>query len=106
MSEDIYRSPRFFLQPVLGRKPTCGGCEKYSIIDFRPAFVTDQPTSAVGGSMTMGTSTDHNGLSISSGKVSKVKVVFFNIEALPPPPDDAPTSDYIGAGPKIIRLIN
>ena len=106
LSEDIYRSPRFFLQPVLGRKPTCGGCEKYSIIDFRPAFLTDQPTSAVGGSMTMGSGTDHNGLSVSGGKVSKVKVVFFDYDALPPPPDDAPTSDYIGAGPKLIRLIN
>ena len=35
-----------------------------------------------------------------------MKVVFFDIDALPPPPDDAPTSDYIGAGPKLIRLIN
>ena len=106
LNKDIYYSPRFFFMPVLGTEPTCGGCNRYSIIDMRAGFITDQPTYATRSGMELGTSTDHNGISIASNKISQVKVIFFDASALPPPPDDAPDFAYMGAGPKLIKLIN
>ena len=41
LSEAIYSSPRFFCVPVFGTKPANGGSHHYSILDMRPAFLTD-----------------------------------------------------------------
>ena len=46
LSEAIYSSPRFFWVPVFGIKPANGGSHHYSILDMRPAFLTDQPITA------------------------------------------------------------
>ena len=54
----------------------------------------------------MGSSTDHNGISIAGNKVSTVKVIFFDLDVLPTPPDDAPDFAYLGTGPKLIRLVD
>ena len=102
----IYRSPRFFWQPVLGVDPSGGGSNRYSIIDFRPGFITDQPLTATKSNMTLGSATTHNGFTISSGKVETLKVVFFNIGALPSPDEHTPTVAYMGFGPKAIRLVD
>lgn len=106
LSPDIYNSPRFFFQPVLGTVPTNGGSTRYSIIDFRPGFITDEGPDATKAIPTFAGETDHNGLSIAGGKISKVNVIFFDVNALPPPSDDSPTIDYLGYGPKGIRLVN
>ena len=38
----IFDSPRFFYVPVFAIQPEFGGSNRYSIIDFRPAFITDE----------------------------------------------------------------
>lgn len=108
ISPAIYNSPRFFFQPVLGTDPACGTCNQYSIVGFRPGFITDQSGSATRLSTTPGTTTDYNGLSFNGGgtAITKIKVVFFNIGALPPPDENTPTVAYMGFGPKAIRLVD
>jgi hypothetical protein len=106
LSPDIYSSPRFFWQPVLGVDPSSGGSNRYSIVDFRPGFITDQPLTATKANMALGAATGHNGFTITSGKVETIKVVFFNIGALPPPDESTPTVAYMGFGPKAVRLVD
>jgi hypothetical protein len=105
LSQDIYYSPRFFYMPVLGVDPSSGGSNRYSIIEFRAGFITDQPLYATRSGRQTGTTT-HNGIAVSSGKISTVKVVFFNTDALPPPPEDAPDFAYMGSGPRLLKLVD
>lgn len=105
---DIYSSPRFIWVPILYVEPTEGGSDKYSIKEFRPAFITDQPTSANATNHAMGTTTT-NGLYVdqpAGNRVSRMKVVFFNVEALPADAGGAPVTSWMGFGPKILRLID
>jgi hypothetical protein len=103
LDPSILASPRFFFVPVLKVQPTSGGSNKYAIIDFRPAFITDEQaiSTAIKGSHT-GTSV--NGVTIQGQDVKQLKVVFFNFDALP---HDAGKNvmDYIGVGKPIIRLV-
>jgi hypothetical protein len=97
-------SPRFFLVPVLHVEPNNGGSNKYSIIDFRPAFLTDEaPTN----SATKGNSnaSAENGLHIENNGVTQIKVVFFHFDALPRD-TEGDVIDYIGVGEPILRLID
>jgi hypothetical protein len=100
----ILASPRFFFVPVLKVQPSSGGSNKYAIVDFRPAFITDEQAtaSAIKGSHT-GTSV--NGVTIQGQDIKQLKVVFFNFNALP---HDAGKNvmDYIGVGKPIIRLVS
>lgn len=102
LDPSILASPRFFFVPVLKVQPS-GGSNKYAIIDFRPAFVTDEQaiSSAVKGSKT---GTSDNGVMIQGQDVKQLKVVFFNFSALPL---DAGKNviDYLGIGTPIIRLV-
>ena len=104
----IYSSPRFFWVPVLFDEPSSGGSNEYSIMEFRPAFLTDQPPEADAINHTVGATTN-NGLYVAQpagNSVSRVKVVFFNEEALPTDVGDAPLTDWLGFGPKILRLVD
>jgi len=102
-SSDIYSSPRFGYVPVLPVQPANGGSKNYQIIDFRPAFITDQPASAMKGD---GPGTANNGLINDKGKARAVQVVFLNARALPPPPVTGGTVAYTGAGPRVPLLVD
>lgn len=101
----IYDSPRFFWQPILAVEPTSGGSARYSIIAFRPAFLTDEvvSTSTVRGSTN---ATPENGIKTHGGQIKQIRVVFFNADALPASDNARKTSPYLGTGPKILRLIH
>jgi hypothetical protein len=97
LSDDIVKSPRFAYVPVLQVRPTCGTCQDYSIVDFRPAFITDEtPTTAA---------TTDNGVTIANNDVKTMKVFFFSYWALPHG-TPGPLIDYLGVGPKVVYLID
>jgi hypothetical protein len=48
----------------------------------------------------------HNGITIDNGRVKTVKVIFFDVDALPRGDDGSPTVGYLGFGPRIIRLVD
>lgn len=99
----LYDSPRFFYQPVLQVRPASGGSNHYSIIDFRPAFVTSQPGTATMGS---GAADAENGVVVTSGQVKEVQVVFFNNKALT---SDCPNSfgpSLGGTTNRVMRLVD
>jgi len=100
----ILSSPRFFYVPVLSVQPTTGGSNRYSIVDFRPAFITDETATAtsIKGAHT---GTADNGLTVQGNDIKQIKVVFFNISALPSE-GDIPIIDYLGVGNRVIRLID
>jgi hypothetical protein len=100
----ILKSPRFFYVPVLKVQPTTGGSNKYSIIDFRPAFITDETatTTSIKGQHT---GTSDNGLTVQGNDIKQIKVVFFNLKALPSE-GDIPIIDYLGVGTRVIRLLD
>jgi Flp pilus assembly protein TadG len=104
LDDAILRSPRFFYVPVLAVEPASGGSNLYSIIDFRPAFLTDETATmtAVKGSHT---GTTDNGVWVQGQDIKQIKVVFFNEDALPTD-GDIPIIDYLGTGHRIIRLID
>jgi Flp pilus assembly protein TadG len=100
--DDMYLSPRFAWVPVIADEPTCGGCQNYSIIDFRPAFITDETELASNGSSDV---TSNNGLIPQGTDIKEVKVFFFNVDSLPNS-TPGPVTAYLGVGPKIVRLID
>lgn len=104
LDKAIYDSPRFFWVPVLTDDPTSGGSGTYSIIDFRPAFITDEQAtaSAILGSHT---ATAENGLEFGSNDVTKISVFFFHIDALPNEGTES-LIDFLGVGTPIVRLID
>jgi hypothetical protein len=85
LSEEIYSSPRFFWVPVLASDAVRGASERYSIIDFRPAFLTD--------------------LHVQGTNIDQLRVTFFNWHALPSR-GDGPVIDYLGTGPKVVRMVD
>lgn len=73
----IYDSPRFFYQPIVQVRPS-GGSNHYTIVDFRPAFLSQQASTATRGDGAIGS----NGVTITSGQVTQLDVVFFHPNAL------------------------
>jgi hypothetical protein len=104
LSSDIYESPRFFWMPVLKEPPASGEFvpNHYSIIDFRPAFITDQPSSASKGNPQVGAD---NGVTVADDSIQSLHLVLLSKDALPAA-NDAPTIDYLGTGPRVVRLID
>ena len=102
LSDEIYSSPRFFWLPVLKVEPSSGGSNKYSIIDFRPGFITNETSAAT---KSASDATGDNGFIVHSNLVEQVKVIFFDEDALPST-TDGEVGDYLGVGPKIMRLID
>lgn len=104
LADDVYESPRFFWLPVLRVEPSGGGSNTYSIYDFRPGFITDEKADGTAATA-ISPATGGNGLRIQNNNVIQVKVIFFNINALPSG-TPGPLVDYLGVGPKEIRLID
>lgn len=106
LDKSIFDSPRFAYVPILDQDPGTGAQaqdEGHSIIDFRPAFITDETatTTAIKGSRT---GTSDNGLKFDSSGIVQMRVFFFNFDALPTEADSV--IDYLGVGPRILRLVN
>lgn len=108
--QDIWKSPRFILVPVLQMDPT--GTKWAPIVRMVPGFITNQPTGASRINNFQNADSDgkyDNGLIVtwsgSHPKLGAIQVFLFDIDALPPPPDGSPLIDYIG-GPKVPTLTN
>jgi hypothetical protein len=105
LSPDIYDSPRFGWVPVLDHDPN--GKKTMPIVTFQPCFITDQPSGATKNNNLHDTTSDtDNGLVMKNGSLRAMRVIFFNAKALPPQANGDQVSDYFGAGPKIIRLVD
>ena len=103
---DIYNSPRFSWVPVFQRETLQGGSNKYSIIDFRPAFIADQPMTATKGNNAVNSGTE-NGLGFHSNKLRTLKVIFLNVDALPDGDAATPIGPNLGPNfPIVTRLID
>jgi hypothetical protein len=102
-SADMVNSPRFAWVPVLTGSPEGGtsalpGQPGYSIIDFRPAFITDE-------SATESASSD-NGIEFDHGdNIARISVFFFNLDALPRE-GDFELIDFLGVGVPIPHLVD
>lgn len=107
-SKEVFESPRFAYVPVLkhsaaGGGTAAGGQPGYSIIDFRPVFITDETEASDWDSSD---ATEENGINTAdNGNVHEVNVFFFNIASLPND-DDVPVIDYLGVGKPVVRLID
>lgn len=108
LTADVMKSPRFAWVPVLDEGgasgPDHGSSRTYSIVDYRPAFITDEQATA---SAVKGASnaTPENGVFVDGNDLKQIKVVFFNIDALPRD-GDLPLIDYLGVGDPIVHLID
>ena len=103
-TQDIYNSPRFAIVPILEHDPS--GNKWMPIKAFVPAFITDQPTGASRTAPLVTGATD-NGLVVQNPeKLRAIRMFFFSLAALPPPPDGTDLQDYFGTGPKTITLLN
>jgi hypothetical protein len=101
LDSSIFRSPRFCYAPVLGTKATSGGSNMYGIVDVRPCFITgESPTSSYDAQSTLDTT---NGLKTSNNRVSSIRVIFFNRDALPAYGPNV--GDYIGVGTPAVQLV-
>lgn len=104
LSSDIFKSPRFFMIPVIPVEAASGASGAYPIIDFRPGFITEEASSATAGNP--GSITGHNGVWFHSSHVEKLNVVLFDEAALP---ESAPAVggevDYIGHGTKVLVMV-
>jgi Flp pilus assembly protein TadG len=93
---DLLSSPRFAYVPVLKVRPD-NGTKTYSIIDFRPAFITDEAPGSP--------ATTDNGVTIEQNDVKTLKVFFFSINSLPHD-GDVPLIDFLGVGQRVSHLVN
>jgi Flp pilus assembly protein TadG len=103
-TQDIWESPRLLIVPKVQTDPN--GTKWMPIVDFVPAFITDQPTGASKQYPLVTGSTD-NGLVVEHpNKLRAIRVFFFDMDALPTPPDGTPLQDYFGSGPKVVTMVN
>jgi Flp pilus assembly protein TadG len=103
-TQEIWASPRFLIVPKIEFDPT--GTKWMPIIDFVPAFITDQPTGA-SKQVPLVTGATDNGLVVENPeKLRAIRVFFFDMDALPPPPDGSTLQDYFGVGRKLITMVN
>jgi hypothetical protein len=122
LSTDIYRSHRFMWVPVMSNPlmPTPGA--DYPILTFRPIFITqDTPSgfdtvdtlfdTAEGVMASLGITRDdvRHGLLMSEDGQTLKAMRFMTIEptSLPLVDDsyNGPTTDYVGVGPKLVKLV-
>lgn len=99
--ESIWDSPRFAFVPVLRLQPD-NGLKRYSIIEMRAAFITDEALTSTKGSSS---ASSDNGLKVEHNDITQITVVFFNMNALPPNPGGT-IIDYLGSGPKAVQLVD
>jgi Flp pilus assembly protein TadG len=103
LSPAIYKSPRFCYVPVLNSDPSQGRSSKYSIVSMRPCFITGETVSSTWNLQSFSDNSD-NGLSVTGSRVTSLQVVFFSPNALPGVADNV--GDYVGVGPKAVKMID
>lgn len=101
----IYESPRFAWVPVFKQETEQGSSNYHTIVDFRPAFITEQPMTATKENSAVGTSTT-NGLGVVGNKLETIKIIFLNVNALPDGIASTPIGPYLGVGPEVLRLVD
>lgn len=130
LKPEIYSSARFFWVPVLSTAlaPTANANDAgaYPILTFRPVFVTQQQNTGVAeidmvldavdnvvkSLLNIEESTDpsdpgDHGVLMQGTELRALRFMTIEPSALPVVPDDfsGPTSDYLGVGPKIVKLV-
>ena len=110
LSSDIFSSPRFIWQPVYMKEPSPGGSDRYTVVDFRPGFITDQPLDATSANPQLEHSITNNGITVKTSggntRVETIRAILFDVDALPKTFDGQPVTPYLGVGTPIIRMIN
>ena len=119
---DLYQSARFMWVPVISSPVAPNSANYYPVLTYRPIFITqDAPhyldevdmvldivDSWVKSLLGISPDDDHGLLMNAAGDTLR-GLRFMTIEpsALPAPPDgyDGPMTDYLGSGPKIVRLV-
>jgi Flp pilus assembly protein TadG len=119
---EIYSSQRFFWVPVLSTVLPLDGTNTgpYPTLTFRPVFVTqnapsgiasvdmvlDIVDSTVRSLLGIDPTSDH-GIVMNGGQLRALRFMTIEPASLPQVPADynGPMSDYLGVGPKIIRLV-
>jgi hypothetical protein len=122
LSSDIYDSQRFMWVPVVSAAVNVNSTSYYPILTFRPIFITqDGPPGLDSIDMVLDlvdtwvktllkiNPGDDHGLLLDSSGTTLRALRFMTIEpsALPAVTPDykGPISDYLGTGPKVIRLV-
>jgi hypothetical protein len=119
---DIYKSARFMWVPVISSPVAPNSANYYPVLTYRPIFITqdaphyldqvdmvlDLVDSWVKALLGISPDDDHGLLMNAAGDTLRA-LRFMTIEpsALPAPADDydGPMTDYLGNGPKIVRLV-
>ncbi|MCW2842518.1 MAG: hypothetical protein JWN22_434 [Nocardioides sp.] len=132
LDSDLYESPRFMWVAVASRTVGATGCTQCPVLTFRPLFITQQqPTgmaavdslisqlTVAAGSLSAAitsmlfpwlsssaTSSDH-GVVMDGTSLRALRFQTIEPTALPVPPldYDGPVTDYLGTGPKVIRVV-
>lgn len=104
IAPEIFESPRFFWLPVVSYDASNGTSHRYPIIEFRPAFLTDELGHSTQSSPAMGSAT--NGLTVTQHGITEVQVLLLHPDAFPETAtSNGPVMDYLGAGTKVLRLM-
>lgn len=102
---EIFNSPRFLWLPVIAN-PIAPSNGFYPIIEWRPAFITDEGSSASKGDSN---ATPLNGIALdnSGNKVAAIWIVAINPASLPKsaPNYSGPLGPYLPGTTKVIRLV-
>ncbi|MCW2815936.1 MAG: hypothetical protein JWN84_3391 [Nocardioides sp.] len=124
LSPSLYSSHRFMWVPIISSPYAPNDAGVYPVLTFRPVFITQDVPSGLGfesvdmvldlvdlwvkTALNISPSDDH-GIVLNNEKNMLRALRFMTIEpsALPAVPQDyaGPVSDYIGVGPKVIRLV-
>ena len=103
-TQDIWKSPRFVIVPLLDHDPN--GTKWMPIVSFVPGFICDQPSGASRLAPLPGTQTENGLVTQHPHKLRAIRVFFFDMDALPPPPDGVLLQDYFGSGKSVVSLVN
>jgi Flp pilus assembly protein TadG len=121
---EIYSSQRFFWVPVLSTvlapNDSANDAGGYPVLTFRPVFVTQKtPTGVTSVDLVLDLvdlwvrtllgidATDDHGILMQGDQLRALRFMTIEPSALPSVPSgyDGPVSDYLGVGPKIIKLV-
>jgi Flp pilus assembly protein TadG len=128
LDSDLYESPRFMWVAVASRAVGATACTQCPVLTFRPLFITQQQPTGMGAvdSLTSqlssfpgvitsmlfpwlsssATSSDH-GVVMDGTGLRALRFQTIEPSALPVPPLDytGPVTDYLGTGPRVIRVV-
>jgi Flp pilus assembly protein TadG len=117
---ELYSSHRFMWVPVMSNPLEPAPGADYPVLTFRPVFVTqDAPegwdtvdllfdsADALASSLGLGQDDVRHGLLIKDGELAAMRFMTIEPSALPPVPSSytGPTTEYLGVGPKIVKLV-